>query len=90
MIPDGDNWLDPETGEVIDLQGFEVNGKRESLERTETGYRKHPLPDNLIIARGAAHGQLSGEDYRLLIDSGYDAVNIANRNSQFILMGMKK
>lgn len=88
MIPDGDGWLDPETGEAIDLQGFTANSKRESLERTETGYRKHPLPDNLIIARGAAHGQLSGDDYRLLLKSGYDAADIAQRNSQYLLMGM--
>jgi len=90
MIPDGDNWIDPSTGEPVDLYGFEANPNRESLERTETGYRKHPLPNSLRMAKGAAHGQLTGDDYRLLLANGLEPVDIAQQNSQYILMEMNK
>lgn len=90
MIPDGDSWLDPTTGEPVDMQGFSADASREAIEKTEEGFRKHPLPTNLVRAFGAKHGQLNGDDYRLLVKSGYEGADIAQRNSTYLLNGLRK
>tara|TARA_B100000212_G_scaffold342600_1_gene331141 strand:+ start:4294 stop:4572 length:279 start_codon:yes stop_codon:yes gene_type:complete len=90
MIPDGDSWLDPSTGETVDMQGFSADASREAIEKTEEGFRKHPLPINLVREFGAKHGQLSGDDYRLLLKNGYESADIAQRNSMYLLNSLKK
>ncbi len=85
LLPDNGNWLDPRNGKHVDMSGWKVNPKREMIKITEEGLQKHPLPRAVDIYKGAKRGQLTGDDYRQLIDNGVSGEEIFNMNGKFLM-----
>ena len=88
LLPDEDKWFDPETGEHADLMGLEAFHKDYAVEKTESGYRRHPLPKAVSERRGAPRGQLSANDFRALRGRGMSQADILSMNDKFMLEQM--
>lgn len=86
LLPDGENWINPKTGEQVDLLGKRCDPNNDLVEQMPNGmFRKHPMPDKLHPARGAKRGQLNAKDYHALVNRGMSKDDIARMNDEFLL-----
>lgn len=85
LLPDKDKWLDPETGKHVDLMGLNAPSMDYAVQKTERGFRRHPLPEAVAQRRGASRGQLSANDFRALRGRGMSPSEITSMNDKFMM-----
>ena len=93
LLPDEDDkWFDPETGKHVDLMGLDANHVDYAVEKTETGFRRHPLPKAVSRRRGAPRGQLNATEFKTLKGRGMSQSEIVSMNDKFMMeqMGRNK
>jgi hypothetical protein len=91
LIPDKNNWLDPKTGEPVELRGKTFDPNFEAVEMSEEGMlTAHPVPDSMRTSRGAKRGQLTGHDYRVLQERGVSVEEIQQSNDMYLLKKMRE
>ena len=88
LLPDGNKWFDPETGKHVDLMGLEAHHVDYAVEKTKTGFRRHPLPKAVSRRRGASRGQLNANDYRALRERGMSQSEIISTTDKYMMEQM--